>query len=37
MFVLAKENGTSASELGRQLGISRQLAARLAKQAETAG
>ena len=34
MFALGHENGTSASELGRQLGISRQLSARLAKQAE---
>ena len=34
MFALGHENGTSASELGRQLGISRQLSARLAKEAE---
>jgi len=34
MFALGQENGTSASELGRQLGISRQLSARLAKEAE---
>ena len=32
MFALGRENGTSMSELGRQLGISRQLAARLARE-----
>lgn len=34
MFTLGRENGTSASELGRQLGISRQLSARLAREAD---
>ena len=34
MFVLAGEEGVSASELARQLGISRQLASRLANEAK---
>jgi len=34
MFSLASEQGTSMSELGRRLGISRQLASRLAAEAE---
>jgi hypothetical protein len=34
MFALASEEGTSASELGRQLGVSRQLAYRLANEAK---
>ena len=33
MFQLAAEQGTTASELGRQLGISRQLASRLSREA----
>jgi len=33
MFALGEAQGTSVSELGRKLGISRQLAARLAKEA----
>jgi len=34
MFALAKEQGSSASDLARALGISRQLASRLAAEAE---
>jgi hypothetical protein len=34
MFSLAKEQGTSISELSRQLGISRQLGSRLAMEAD---
>jgi hypothetical protein len=34
MFSLAKEQGTSISELSRQLGISRQLGSRLAGEAD---
>jgi DNA-directed RNA polymerase sigma subunit (sigma70/sigma32) len=34
MFALASEEGTSTSELGRQLGVSRQLAYRLANEAK---
>ncbi len=34
MFALGAEQGTSASELGRQLAFSRQLASRLAQEAE---
>ncbi len=34
MFALAKEQGTSISELSRQLGISRQLGSRLAMEAD---
>ena len=34
MFALAKEQGSSASDLARALGISRQLASRLATEAE---
>jgi len=34
MFALASEEGTSASEVARQLGISRQLASRLAREAK---
>jgi glycerate kinase len=34
MFALSSEQGASASEMGRALGISRQLAARLAREAE---
>jgi hypothetical protein len=33
LFVLAEEEGMSASEVARQLGVSRQLASRLAKEA----
>jgi len=36
LFALAKEEGASISEVGRVLGISRQLASRLAKEAEIA-
>ena len=36
MFVLAAEEGTSTSELGRQMGVSRQLASRLANEAKRA-
>jgi hypothetical protein len=36
MFSLAASQETSASELGRQLGVSRQLAARLAQEADKA-
>jgi hypothetical protein len=36
MFALGSEQGTSASELGRQLAFSRQLAARLANEAREA-
>jgi hypothetical protein len=34
MFALGSEQGTSASELGRQLAFSRQLASRLANEAK---
>ena len=34
MFALALEQGTSRSEMGRALGISRQLASRLASEVE---
>jgi hypothetical protein len=34
MFALAKEQGSSLSEMGRALGISRQLASRLAAESE---
>jgi hypothetical protein len=33
LFLLAEEEGMSASEVGRQLGVSRQLASRLAQEA----
>ena len=36
MFALASTQDTSAAELGRQLGFSRQLASRLAQEAEDA-
>jgi chromosome segregation ATPase len=36
LFTLGKEEGASISEVGRVLGISRQLASRLAKEAEIA-
>jgi hypothetical protein len=36
MFALAKEQGSSSSDLARALGISRQLASRLASEAEDA-
>lgn len=35
LFALGKEEGASISEVGRVLGISRQLASRLAREAET--
>ncbi len=37
MFVLGDEQGISISEMGRQLGMSRQLASRLAAEANEAG
>jgi hypothetical protein len=37
LFALGKEEGASISEVGRVLGISRQLASRLAREAETGG
>jgi hypothetical protein len=36
MFALGNAQGTSASELGRKLGVSRQLASRLANEAAAA-